>query len=127
MILIRVIPGSVLPSVIIFNAQLPLDAPAVFGQKMNGPTANAIIYFGITEEAAAMSILPDEEQTPAMRLLNRYWIDAPSGNRQVQETMKMMAYCRNMKEMDGVLVKMFKVTWEQTVILTHEIYSLLYN
>ena len=67
------------------NAQLPLDAPAVFGQKMNGPTANAIIYFGLTEAAAEMSILPEEEQSPAMRLLNRYWIDAPSGNRKVSQ------------------------------------------
>jgi len=109
--------GSPLPAVIIINAQLPLESPSLFGQKLDGPTCNAVFCFGMTEETAAMAALPEEEQSNATRLLTKYWREG-GANRELQETMKLMAFCRNIDTFDGWLVKLLKGYNGKPVLLT---------
>jgi len=107
--------GCPLPALIVVNMQVPRDAPSMMNQKLNGPTTNMILYFGLKEETAQAAAGPREEYSNALQLNCKYWAEF-AGDRALQETLKLMAFCRNIKEIVNPAVKMFK-SWNGKPVL----------
>jgi len=108
--------GCPLPGLIVINMHVPRDAPALMGQKLDGPTSNMVVYLGITEATCKAAAAPKEEQSNALHLHIRYWRDFKR-NRKLQEQLKMIAFCRNIDALGGTL-KMFASWNGKPVLLT---------
>ncbi|CAN0137414.1 unnamed protein product, partial [Hapterophycus canaliculatus] len=66
------------PSLLVVNVQLPLEAPQVFkGAKLDGPTLHAVFYFTLKEETAK-ALADIESAEPSVRLLAGYFRRAES-------------------------------------------------
>jgi len=95
------------PGVIVANMQIPRDTSglSLLSQNLRGPTANAIMYFGIKPETAQALEASQDEWPNALRLLNRYWAEFED-DRKLQETLKLIAICKNPSEVGGKLLSM---------------------
>merc|ERR1711871_1832123 len=94
--------GCPLPGIIVINMQVPRDEPSLFSQTLNGPTTNVIMYFGLRPQTVEMLQKPPAERSNALNLLCRYWTKFPE-DRKLQETLKLICICHNIKELGGIL------------------------
>merc|ERR1711988_2000148 len=85
-------------------------------QRLDGPTANTILYFGLKAETAKVLNSPESEWPNALRLLCRYWSEYHH-DRKLQETMKLIAICRNFEEVGGGYMHRAFSSWNGKPVL----------
>jgi len=108
--------GCPLPGILVVNMQVPRDSPCMFGQSLDGPSTNIILYFGLKEETLALLQQPESERPNALTLLIKYWREF-SSDRKLQETLKLIALCKNVETLGGV-AKMFSSYNGKPVLVT---------
>lgn len=74
----------------------------MFGQAMDGPTTNIILYFGLTADTAQLLAQPSAAQPNALRLLCKFWANFHQ-DRKLQERLKLIAVCRNFEALGGMV------------------------
>ena len=66
------------PSILVLNIMVPTAAPSMFGKNKPGETVNVVFCF-VMKPSTAHALEHLDEASPSIRLLNKHFLEAPSG------------------------------------------------
>ncbi|KAG5190656.1 hypothetical protein JKP88DRAFT_298347 [Tribonema minus] len=94
-------PHPSIPSIIIVNAQLPLEAPSMVAPALDGPTLQCVFYLALSAEAAralaAAAAGGGGALPPALQLL-RDWCEGAEADAHTRSRFKAMARINNLHD-----------------------------